>query len=98
MTAILEMYADRNHGPPWRDRVWGHGVIALKDGWDNRLLTGLESSLCWMAVNEPNQFRAYASALRESEFVTMQNLLLRSYAAGGEAFADEAIEYLLEDA
>ena len=28
----------------------------------------------------------------------MQNLLLRSYAAGGEVFADEAIEYLLEDA
>ena len=49
-------------------------------------------------MNEPDQFRAYATALRESEFATMQNLLLRSYAAGGEVFADEAIEYLLEDA
>jgi hypothetical protein len=28
----------------------------------------------------------------------MQDLLLRAYAAGGEVFADEAIEYLLEDA
>ena len=98
MTTIMEMYADRSQGPPWRDRVWGHGVISLKDGLDNRLLAGLESSLCWMAVNETDQFRAYASALRESEFATMQDLLLRAYAAGGEVFADEAIEYLLEDA
>ena len=98
MTTIMETYADRSHGPPWRDKVWGHGVIALNDGLDNRLLGGLESSLRWMAVNEPDRFRAYAGALRESEFATMQNLLLRSYAAGGEVFADEAIEYLLEDA
>ena len=98
MTTIMETYADRSHGPPWRDKVWGHGVNGLKHGLDNRLLAGLESSLRWMAVNEPDQFRAYATALRESEFATMQNLLLRSYAAGGEVFADEAIEYLLEDA
>ena len=98
MTTIMETHADRGHGPPWRDKVWGHGVIALKDGLDNRLLMGLESSLRWMAVNEPDQFRTYSTALRESEFATMQNLLLRSYAAGGEVFADEAIEYLLEDA
>ena len=97
MTTIMATYADRSHGPPWRDRVWGHGVINRKDGLDNRLLAGLESSLCWMSVNETDQFRTYASALRESEFATMQNLLLRSYAGGGEAFADEAIEYLLED-
>ena len=97
MTTIMETHADRSHGPPWRDRVWGHGVIALKDGLDNRFLAGLESSLCWVAVNDPDQFRAYASALRESQFATMQNLLLRSYAAASNLFADEAIEYILED-
>ena len=98
ITNALETYADRSHGPPWRDKVWGHGAIALKDGLDNRLLAGLGSSLCWMAVNNPDQFREYATTLRESEFATLQNLLLRSYAAGNEVFADEAIEYLLEDA
>ena len=97
MTTIMETYADRSHGPPWRDRVWGHGVIGLKDGLDNRFLAGVESSLCWVAVNDPDQFRAYASALRESQFATMQNMLLRSYAAAGKLFADEAIKYLLED-
>ena len=97
MTAIMEMAADRSQDPPWRDRVWGHGVIALKDGLDNRLLTELESSLSWVAVNDPDQFRAYASALRKSQLATLQNLLLRSYAAASNLFADEAIEYLLED-
>ena len=98
ITTILETYADRSQGPPWRDRVWGHGAIAIKDGLDNRLLAGLESSLCWLAVNEPDRFREYETALRESEFATLQNLLLRSYAAVPQVFADEAIEYLLEDA
>ena len=97
MTIIMETNADRSHGPPWHDRVWGHGVIALKDGLENRLLAGLESSLCWMAANSPEQFREYASAIGESEFATVQNLLLRAYAAGSKLFADEAIEYLLED-
>ena len=58
MTAIMEMAADRSQDPPWRDRVWGHGGIALKDGLDNRLLAELESSLSWVAVNDPDQFRA----------------------------------------
>ena len=97
MTDIIENYADLSHGPPWRDRVWGHGVVNLKDGLDNRLLAGLESSLRWLAVNDLDLFRAYASAFRLSEYATVQNLLLRSYAAGGKEFADEAIEYLLED-
>ena len=97
MTAIMEMAADRSQDPPWRDKVWGHGVIALKDGLDNRLLAELESSLSWVAVNNPDQFRAYASAIRESQLATMQNLLLRSYAAASNLFADEATEYLLED-
>ena len=92
-----KVVADRSQDPPWRDRVWGHGVIALKDGLDNRLLAELESSLSWVAVNDPDQFRAYASALGESKLATMQNLLLRSYAAASNLFADEAIEYLLED-
>ena len=97
ITTVLESYADRRQGPPWRDRVWGHGVIALKDGLDNRILAGLESSLHWLAVNDPDRFRAYTETLRKSEFETVQNLLLRSFAAGGGPFADEAIEYLLED-
>ena len=97
MTNIMESYANHSHGPPWRDRVWGHGVVNLTDGLDNRLLAGLESSLRWLAVNDPDLFRAYASAFRLSEYATVQNLLLRSYAAGGKEFVDEAIEYLLEE-
>ena len=97
MISMMETYAYHSHGPPWPDRVWGHGVIAREDGLDNRLLAGLEFSLCWMALNDPDQFRAYANALKESEFATAQNLLLRSYAVASKLFADEAVGYLLED-
>ena len=31
MTTIMETYADRSHGPPWRDKVWGHGVLLVYD-------------------------------------------------------------------
>ena len=97
MTTLMETYADRSQGPPWQDGVWGHGVIGIEYGLDNRLLAGLESSLSWMALNDPDQFRAYANSLKESEFATAQNLLLRSYAIASKLFADEAVRYLLED-
>ena len=97
MISMMETYAYHSHGPPWPDRVWGHGVIAREDGLDNRLLAGLEFSLCWMALNDPDQFRAHANSLKESEFATAQNLLLRSYAVASKLFADEAVGYLLED-
>ena len=96
---------DRHHGNGRRSQpgpsvarqgvgTWRHSP---QDGLDNRLLAELESSLSWVAVNDPDQFRAYANALGESKLATMQNLLLRSYAAASNLFADEAIEYLLED-
>ena len=96
MISMMETYACHSYGTPWPDRVWGHGVIALEDGLDNRLLAGLEFSLCWMALNDPDQFRAYANSLKGSEFATAQNLLLRLYAASGKAYSDEAVEFLLE--
>ena len=97
LTTIVEANADKKYGPPWRDPIWGHGAIGLRDGLDNTLISAMEASLSWMVANEPSEFRKHAAKFRVSEFHTIQNLLVRSYAAGGETFADEAIEYLLED-
>ena len=97
LTSIVEANAGKSYGPPWRDPIWGHGATDLKEGLCNSFLTAMESALSWMAANEPDEFKEYAAKLRISEFHTIQNLLVRSYAASGEAFADEAIEYLLED-
>ena len=94
---ITEQNADKSYGPPWHDQIWGHGGFGVKEGLDNRLLAAMESSLCWIAVNKPDEFRTYATKLRQSEYHTIQNLLIRSYAAGAERFADEALDYVLED-
>ena len=83
--------------PVARQSVGTWALSTAKDGLDNRLLAGLEFSLCWTALNVPDQFRVYANSLKGSKFVTAQNLLLRSYAAAGKLFADEAIGYILED-
>ena len=98
LTVVIERNADKSYGPPWRDGVWGHGSFGVTEGLGNHLLATMESAMCWLAVNEPDEFRMYASKFRESDYHTIQNLLVRSYAAGGKRFADEAVEYLLEDA
>ena len=96
LITVVEANADRKFRPPWRDHIWGHGAIGLQGGLANTLLSAMESALAWMAAHDLNLFRAHAEELRKSEYHTIQNLLLRSYAAAGEAFADEAIAYLLE--
>ena len=95
MLSIMEMTVDQCDLPPWRDRVWENSIYNSKATLASRLLSGLESSLAWIAANEPEHFRSVALTLQESPFRTAQTILLSSYATGGEAFADEAIEYLL---
>ena len=95
---VIERNIDRIDGPPWRDSVWSIGVFGLKGGIANSFLLGMESALRWVAINEPQTFSSYEGELRKSNYFTIQNLLLRAYEADGKRYADEAIEYLLEDA
>ena len=94
---IVEANADEDSDPPRRDKIWGFSLTGIRDGLQNAFISAIESSLTWMACNEPDVFREYAKQLRGSEFHTIQNLLVRAYAAGEEYYADEVIEYLLED-
>ncbi len=96
LMTILERNADKSHGPPWRDRVWGHGV-ALQDGLPNNFLAGMESALNLLSVNEPAEFQRYVSIFRDSEYQTIHYLLVRSYTATPLRYADDAVEYLLAD-
>ena len=97
MLSIMEVTVDQRNQPPWSDRVWGNSIYNSKTTLASRLLSGLESSLAWVAANEPDHFRSVSLTLRESPFRTTQTILFSSYATGGEAFADEAIEYLLAE-
>ena len=94
---IVEANADEDSGSPRRDEIWGLGLTGMRDGLESAFILAIESSLAWSACNNPDEFGKYAKELKASEFHTMQNLLVRAYAAGGKPYADDAIEYLLED-
>ena len=97
LTIIVEANADKGYGPPWGDRIWGYGGSGKYPGLDDTFFMGIESAMRWVAINKPDEFRVYAGNLRESEYLTFQYLLVRSYAADGQQYADEAIGYVLED-
>ena len=91
------MNVDKSGEPPWRDPIWCYRFYGETFGVDHSFLTAMEAALCQLAKSEPDEFRVIAGSLRASEFETVQYLLIRSYAANGECFADDAVEYLLEN-
>ena len=95
LTSVVELNARKTYGPPWRDTIWGYG-IGLKDGLDSNFLLAMESGMGYIARNEPDRFNSLSEDLRRSEYRTIQNLLIQSFAAGGDVYADTAVEYLLE--
>ena len=97
LIAVTEANADKSYGPPWRDQIWGYGPTNLSYGLENVLLVAMETAMCWVALNDPDEFRIYAAKFRESEYHTIQHMLVRALAANGKCFADEAVEYLLAD-
>lgn len=94
---VIEVNADKNGNPPWRDPIWGYRFYGARYGLDHNFLTATEIAMRQLAENEPDEFRTIAEGLRSSEYETVQYLLIRSYAANGERFADDAVEYLLKD-
>ena len=60
----------------------------------------LESAMRQIAEEHPDLFRVRVEQLRQNQctdYPTIQQIITRAYAAGGKSFADEAIEYLLEN-
>lgn len=62
--------------------------------------SALESAMRQIAEEQPDYFRGIVHLLRKyqcEDYPTIQQILIRAYAATGESSADEAIEYLLEN-
>ena len=97
LTTVLENNVDKRLGLPWGDIIWGYNISDSIVGLDDSFLAGMEAALRWLALNEPDDFREYATDLRESEYLIHQYLLIRSYAANGQRYPDEAVEYMVED-
>lgn len=78
------------------DPVWSFRTHDRVDSLDENLLAGMVLALGALAQNEPEIFESFVENLRSSETETAQYLLVCAYSADGERYADEAIEYLLE--
>ena len=99
LSGVLDISSNKKVAPPWHDPVWASGIRTkgMMKGLDSGFIFAMESSLRWLAKNEPDEFRIRAQALHGSEYVTVHNLMMRAYEADGRLYADEAVQYLLED-
>lgn len=93
---VIELSLVREGEKPWEDTVWrwrhrdgGHGV-------DDHLLRAAEEAFRKLAREAPDEFSRLAERLLHSEYETVQFLLIRAYAANGQRFAEEAIDYVCE--
>jgi hypothetical protein len=97
MLKLMQDLAKQEGEAPYEDPIWRYRYLGESHSTEDTLLRAMEVALRTLAENEPEAFNPFARLLREkSDFETVQYLLVRSYAADGERYADEAIEYLLE--
>ena len=76
----------------WNSQIYFDG----SDSLDQNFPMAMESAMRWLAQNRPDSFRTYAESLKDSMHPMPHRLLVRSYEANGERFADEAVEYIIE--
>jgi hypothetical protein len=97
MLRVMELTARRENNPPWFDPVWYHRPYGKGYDIHHALLSEMEAALSNLAAKHPEDFAILVEQqLGSSNFETIQFLLIRAYAANGERFADEAIDYLCE--
>jgi hypothetical protein len=94
MLRVMELTVNRQEEQPWEDSVWRSRLYGYGHHVADYLLENMEIALSLMAKDEPNRFREIASSLRDSEFETVQYLLIRAYTTNGHEFADQAVSYL----
>ena len=99
---VLAITADERVDSPWWDPVWASGIRVggmshMGKGLDDGFILAMESSLRWLAINEPEKFRTYAKGFEVSKYAAVHNLLMRAYEADGRLYADEGVQYLLKD-
>jgi hypothetical protein len=98
MFNVIEANADRNGNPPWKDPIWNGRFYSRGHDIQYILLNEMETALFYVAVNCSEAFADLVEQkLRNSDFETIQFLLIRAYTANGRKFADDAIDYLCEN-
>ena len=93
---VLSVSTDQSLNPPWPDSVWDPEFYANGHFFRDSFLIAMESAVRWLAENDTDAFRQLAAQLHASNFGTIHLLLARGYEANGQAFADEAANYIAD--
>ena len=93
---VLSVSTDQSLNPPWLDSVWDPEFYANGHFSRDSFLIAMESAVRWLAENDTDAFRQLAAQLHASNFGTIHLLLARGYEANGQAFADEAANYIAD--
>ena len=97
MLRVMELTAYQKGNLPWIDPVWYHRSYGLRLTIKDELLYCMEAALASLAINNSDCFsEIVAQQLRNSNYETIQYLLIRAYTANCEILADEAVNYLCE--
>jgi len=97
MLQVMDLTAYKQNNPPWHDPIWRFRTYGIGYGIDDLVLKVMETSLSALATHKPDVFWIIAeSQLLNSNFETIQHLLVRAFTANAERFADEAVSYLCE--
>ena len=93
---VLNSSAYRSDDPPWSDAVWHTELYANGHTFKDNFLLAMESAIRWLAKSDTHAFSQLAAQLQTYNFRTIHLLLARGYQANGEAFADEAANYVAD--
>lgn len=93
----IELNVIQDQDSPLFDSIWRYRTYGNGYEFKENLLDSLEMALSKLASQQSEAFSAFVrESIYNSQFETVQYLLIRAYTANGEDFADEAINYLLE--
>ena len=94
MQAVIEDCASQQRDGLLLDPIWSHRIFQSGYSVESALLNAMENALSKLAVQHPEMYQSVIEPIRDSPYETIQYLLIRSLAANGALFADEAVDHL----
>ena len=95
--STMERTAVTEDGPPWQDSVWRFRHRGRRYRLSEQVLHAVEIALSVLADERPLDFARLTEQLHGYEYETAQFLLMRAYTVSGHRYADQAIQFLLDD-
>ena len=96
MQSVVEDCASRERGRLLLDPIWSPRFFQNGYSVGDALLKAMEIALSKLSIQNPEMYRSIVAPLRESTIETIQYLLIRSMAANGALFANEAVDHLCD--